>query len=107
MKEKFKKLLQREFNYEETLKVLKSPIQIYWTWGVERIIPVDETGLILKVNGHHHKDFVLITLGWNDTYTVSLLDGDFNVRKSITDIYWDVLQFTIDREIEYIDSYNF
>lgn len=107
MKEKFKKLLQREFNYEETLKVLKSPIQIYWTWGVERIIPVDETGLILKVNGHHHKDFVLITLGWNDTYTISLLDGEFNVLKSITDIYWDVLQFTVDREIEYIDSYNF
>ena len=107
MKEKFKKPLQREFNYEETLKVLKSPIQIYWTWGVERIIPVDETGLILKVNGHHHKDFVLITLGWNDTYTISLLDGEFNVLKSITDIYWDVLQFTVDREIEYIDSYNF
>lgn len=107
MKEKFKELLQREFDYRETMMVLKSPLQIYWTWGVEKITPVDETGLILKVNGHHHKDFVLITLGWNDTYTISLLDGEYNVLKTMTDIYFDVLQHTIDREIEFIEGYQF
>ena len=106
MKEKFKKLLQREFYYEETLKVLKSPIVVYWSWGVEKIIPIDETGLILKVNGHHWKHFVLITLGWNDTYTVSLLDSDFTPVKTITDIYFDVLQEVVDKEIEYINDYN-
>lgn len=106
MKEKFKELLQREFDSNETLMVLKSPINIYWTWGVERLIQVDETGLILKVNGHHWKHFVLITLGWNDTYSVTLLDGEFNPTKTITDVYFDVLQEVIDKEIEYIDAYS-
>ena len=105
MKEKFKKLLQREFDYKETMMVLKNPIQIYWTWGVEQIIPVDETGLILKVNGHHWKHFVLITLGWDDTYIVTLLDGDYNPVKTFLGIYFDMLQNCIDKEIEFIEGY--
>lgn len=100
MKEKIKELLQREFNYEETLQVLKSPIQIYWCWGVEKIISVDETGLILKVNGHLHKDYLLITLAWDDTYIVTLLDGEYNPISSVKNIYFDVLQMTVDNLIE-------
>ena len=61
MKEKVKEFLQREFNYEETLMVLKSPIQIYWCWGVERLFHIEEVGLILKVNGFLWNHFVLIT----------------------------------------------
>ena len=106
MNEKIKEFLQREFDSDETLMVLKSPLNIYWTWGVSKLQKVDERGLILKVNGHHWKDYVLITLGWNDTYTVTLLDGDYNPTKSITDVYFDVLQTVIDKEIEYIDSYG-
>jgi hypothetical protein len=63
--------------------------------------------LILKVNGHHWKNFVLVTLAWNDTYTVSLLDEDFNITKTITEVYFDMLQNVIDTEIEYIEEYKF
>lgn len=106
MKEEIQKLLQREFDFNETLMVLKSPINIYWTWVVEKIFTIENQGLILKVNGHHWNDFVLITLGWNDTYTVSLLDAEFNPTKTITDVYFDMLQNIIDKEIEYIDAYG-
>ena len=82
-------LLQREFDLNETLMVLKSPINIYWTWGVEKMYNVKNQGLILKVNGHHWKNFVLVTLAWNDTYTVSLLDEDFNISK--TNFYWTIV----------------
>lgn len=107
MSDKMTELLQREFDLNETLMVLKSPINIYWTWGVEKIYNVKNQGLILKVNGHHWKNFVLITLAWNDTYTVSLLDEELNPTKTITEIYFDMLQNTIDREIEFIEEYKY
>jgi len=107
MSDKMTELLQREFDLNETLMVLKSPINIYWTWGVEKIYNVKNQGLILKVNGHHWKNFVLITLAWNDTYTISLLDEELNPTKTITEIYFDMLQNTIDREIEFIEEYKY
>jgi hypothetical protein len=106
MTNKITELLQREFDFNDTLMVLKSPINIYWTWGVEKIYKIENQGLVLKVNGHHWKNFVLITLGWNDTYTVSLLDAELNPTKTITEIYYDMLQNTIDKEIEYIEAYG-
>ena len=107
MSDKMTELLQREFDLNETLMVLKSPINIYWTWGVEKIYNVKNQGLILKVNGHHWKKFVLVTLAWNDTYTISLLDEELNPTKTITEIYFDMLQNTIDREIEFIEEYKY
>jgi hypothetical protein len=107
MSDKMTELLQREFDLNETLMVLKSPINIYWTWGVEKIYNVKNQGLILKVNGHHWKNFVLVTLAWNDTYTISLLDEELNPTKTITEIYFDMLQNTIDREIEFIEEYKY
>jgi hypothetical protein len=107
MSDKMTELLQREFDLNETLMVLKSPINIYWTWGVEKIYNVKNQGLILKVNGHHWKNFVLVTLAWNDTYTVSLLNEELNPTKTITEIYFDMLQNTIDREIEFIEEYKY
>jgi hypothetical protein len=107
MSDKMTELLQREFDLNETLMVLKSPINIYWTWGVEKIYNVKNQGLILKVNSHHWKNFVLVTLAWNDTYTVSLLDEELNPTKTITEIYFDMLQNTIDREIEFIEEYKY
>lgn len=110
MKEKLKDLkhlFQREFNPAETHFVLRHPAQIYFTWGVESVTFIDSYGLLLKVNGNHHKDFVLITLDWSDTFTVSLLDKDFKLLKSQTLVYVDELNHKVDRMIEYIPDYKF
>lgn len=94
-------LLQREFDTKETLKVLQSPIQIFWCWGVERYGRIDHKALLLKVNGHLHKDYVLISLGWDDTYIVSLLDSKLQIiGEPTTGIYFDMLQYTVDKLIE-------
>ena len=112
-KEKIKEFLQRDFFWLETMQVLKSPLTVYWTWGVSHHLALEPDAdgytkaLLLKVDGHHHKDFVLITLGWNDTYTVRLLDKDYNELKKFDNIYFDSLQSTIDKEIEFIQGYNF
>ena len=36
---------------------------------------------MFKVNGHHHKGWVLITLAWNDTYTLRFFSTQFNEVK--------------------------
>lgn len=109
--EKLTEFLEREFDPAETLFVLKCPINIYYSWGVEKKTAIlnqngSEAALMLKVNGHHWKDFVLITLAWNDTFTVRLLTADYSVHKTIEDIYFDQLQFVIDKQIEWIESYK-
>jgi len=102
MNNKLQELYQREFDANETLLVLQTPINIYWCWGVEpKPININNKGLLLKVNGHLHKGFVLITLGWDDTYIVTLLDLNRQmVGEPHPGIYVDMLQDTVDKLIE-------
>lgn len=105
--EKYEKLVQRDFNPAETLKVLKSPNQqIYWSWGVERVVNYNNQGLILLVNGHHHRGVVFIRLSWDDTYSYFLLNTDLSIKKEVHNIYFDELQQRVDKDVEYIDKYD-
>jgi hypothetical protein len=98
---------QREFNPQETLQWLKQDQTIYWSWGVSKLVNMDNQGLLLRVNGHHLNGWVLITLDWNDTYTVRYLTSHFNESlESDTNVYCDVLQRTIDNKIERINEYK-
>lgn len=55
LNETVKNLLLCEFNPNETLSVLRSNPSIFMSWGVEKLVNVDGRGLMIKVNGHHHK----------------------------------------------------
>lgn len=99
--------LEREFNPSETLQWLKSNMSIYWSWGVARLFKHQDKALFLKVNGMIHKGWVMITLGWNDTYTVRLLNNQYNEISVDTDIYCDVLQSFIDEKVEKQSNYTF
>ena len=102
----FETLIQREFNPAETLQVIQHNKQIYWSWGVEKLVNYYDKGLILIVNGHHHKGVLLITLAWNDTYSFHLINDNGTVKESIHDVYFDELQERIDKKIEYINEYK-
>lgn len=98
---------QREFNPQETMQWLTANRIVYFSWGTERVINLFNKGLLLKVNGHHHKGWVLITLAWNDTYTVRFFNQQYNqVKDTLTEVYCDLLQDTIDEVIERIDDYK-
>jgi len=107
------KLLERDFNYTETLAVLKSNLMKYWSWGVSNVQLVGVqlqdknyvTGLLLKVNAHHHKSYVLITLAWDDTYCVYIINNRGKILNEYKDVYFDMLVSTIDDRIERIDEY--
>lgn len=99
-------LCQRDFDTNETVQVIQHNIQVYWSWGVERLINYKNKGLLLLVNGHHHKGWLLIVLAWNDTYSYYLLEGNKTIKKERKEVYFDQLQELIDKDIEYIEDYK-
>lgn len=101
------KLTQREFNVEDTLLVLNNPFQVFWSWGVSKVFNFQSKALLLFVQGHHHKGWVVITLAWNDTYSYYLLNKDESIKLERHEVYFDVLQDMIDKDVEFIDDYQF
>jgi hypothetical protein len=104
---KIQDLLKMEFNVRETLSVLSHNKPIFFSWGVSRLTNVMDKGLMFKVNGHHHKGYVLITLDWTDTYDVHLISTHGNIVKSFDMVYFDDLVEIIDNNIERIKDYQF
>jgi hypothetical protein len=102
-----KPLCEREFDPKETLKVLSYHKSIYWSWGVSKLVNVDNKGLLMKVNGHHHKGYVFITLGYEDLYKVFIISTHGNIKDKYEGIYFDGLVEVIDNRIEKIKDYRF
>ena len=107
LKETVRGLLKDEFNLDETLSILRTTPSIYWSWRVEKLINVDGRGLLMKVNGHHHNGWVLITLGWDDYYRVHIISDDGVVLDSFEGVCFDELVTIIDDRIEWVDEYEF
>ncbi|SEC65802.1 hypothetical protein SAMN04489761_3420 [Tenacibaculum sp. MAR_2009_124] len=98
---------EREFNPNETLQWLKANISILWSWGFQDAMNLMNKGLIFKVNGYHHRGWVLITLAFNDTYTVRFLNHKYEETKEKEEnVYCDELQDRIDTVIEKVDLYK-
>ena len=96
---------QREFDTRETLKLLYSYQSMFWSWGASGFKNLDDKVLVFKVNGNHHKGFVCINLGWNDTYTIRLLTTKGEVKFEQEGVYFDELFDTLDVKIEKIERY--
>jgi len=99
--------LEREFDVKETLSVLKSNMSIYWSWGVSQLFQHKSKTLMLKVNGYVHSGWVMITLGWDDTYTFRLLNNQYNEVSKETGVYCDMLRDMIDTRVEKQANYKF
>ncbi|MEC4048781.1 hypothetical protein OX284_005010 [Flavobacterium sp. SUN046] len=105
--DKIESLLQREFEVTETVELLTQYNKpVFWSWGCERLLNYNNKGLLLLVNGHHHKGWVLIILAWNDTYSYYLLEGNKSFKLERHGVYFDQLQEMLDKDIEYIESYK-
>lgn len=100
-------LLEREFNPSETMQVLTHNKGIFWSWGVSKRINLNNKGLLIDVKGNHHKGSVLITLGWDDTYNVYIINNRGKILNEYKGIYFDVLTEVIDNRIERIKEYSY
>ena len=96
----FLTLCKREFNTLETIQLLKNKIEIFWSWGVSGLLNYNNKGLLFTVNGRYHKGYVFISLDFNDTYTVDIIDLKGNILNTYEMIYFDMLTETIDNRIE-------
>lgn len=120
-----------DFNVNETLQLLHygKNINIVMSWGVSYFVAINEKnylkfstpfkipqlhekhvyqkGLALKVSAHRHKGYVLITLNSSDYYDVDLISTRGNIKKQFTDLCFEDLVETIDKEIEYVDTYQY
>ena len=99
-------VMEREFDLQETMKVLKANIMVYFSWGVSKLSNFENKVLVMKVNGHHHKGLVLVSLAYNDTYTVTITSTQNNVKKTYTEVYFDMLVDIIDTHIERVGEYK-
>jgi hypothetical protein len=101
------KMGERNFNTQETLMVLRHNRNIFWSWGVSKMVNLQNKGLILKVSGHHHKGWVLVTLGWEDLYKVHIVSNSGKVLYKYEGIFFDDLVDIIDNRIEKIPDYKY
>ena len=107
--ENYKKVLELtgiEFNVSETLTLLRRYGYRFFSWGACNFSNINDKGLLFKSNGHHHKGYVFITLNGLDLYDVHILNGRFDHKETISDIYFDDLFDVIDKRIEFIPEYS-
>jgi hypothetical protein len=97
---------EREFDLKETLSVLQYNRSIFWSWGVSKMINLKNKGLMMKVSGHHHKGWVLITLGWEDLYKVYIISNSGKELNAYDGVFFDDLVEIIDNRIEKIPEYK-
>ena len=100
-------LVERNFEPNETLRVLKSNQSIFWSWGVSKLFKYEDKAIFLKVNGIFHNGWVMVTLAWDDTYTFRLLNNHYREVYKETDVYVDVLRDRIDEKVEKQPYYSF
>lgn len=96
---------ERSFEASETMQWLKAQPIWLMSWGARNFTRFEDTSLFFTVSGHHHKGIVLITLGWDDTYTVRLLSSQWNEKAKFENVYCDELARLIDEKVERIGDY--
>lgn len=102
----------RPFNANETISYLKSYNPYgFMSWGVSKKVGLGNKdgecfALLIRVSGHHHKGWVVITLNFLDWFDVRLVSVKGEVRETITDIFIGDLFSVIDEKVERIPAYK-
>jgi hypothetical protein len=97
---------ERSFDPQETMQWLTINKLWVMTWAARNFTRFEDKALFFTVSGHHHKGIVLITLAWDDTYTVRLLSSQWNEKAKFENVYCDELAELIDTKVERIDEYD-
>ena len=98
---KIKALYLDTFNVSETMSQLKAGGMLkLMSWGFKNPTNFENKGFLFRVSGLKHKGYVLITLAFDDTYTVHLLNLKCEVIKTMEMVYCDELTYKIDEAIE-------
>ena len=102
--ETLNKLAKRDFNTEETLLLIMTPLSVFFNWNVGLIFGYNNKALALHVSGSKFTGWVMIILHWDDTYEYILLNSDESIRLHAIDIYFNELQYRLDCDINGSDE---
>jgi hypothetical protein len=97
------KLARRDFNTEETLMLLMTPIDVFYKWNVGIMFGYNHKALAFHVNARF-TGYVVVVLNWDDTYEYYLLNPDESVKLHAIDVYFNELQDRIDADINDSDN---
>jgi hypothetical protein len=102
-----KVLLKDSLDCKETMQQLRAGgVVKLMSWGVRNYTNIENRGLLFRVSGFKHKGYVLITLSYDDTYTVYLLKLNGEIVKTMEMVYCDELTDTIDEAVEKVSDYE-
>lgn len=101
-------LQKLEFSAIETLSQIRCCSDynlMFFSWGVNDIGFLSGTkentkGLCFRVRGRLFKGWVHIALNFDDTYIVSFISTQGNVKKTLENVYCDELTEKIDQVVE-------
>jgi hypothetical protein len=97
---------RRDFNTVEIHALLSRKNPIMLSWGAHNFVKNGSKWLRFEVNGHHFKGQIYIVLAFNDTFTLYYVDNNFQVVDIQKEVYIDMLIDTIDKKVEYVESYG-
>jgi len=103
----FKKLSIRNVDANYILKILRSNMSIFWSWGARAFVDLNGKGLRLTVSGHHHKGHLYIVLNGADLFDIYYCSNRGTIKDVHTDIFFDQLVEVIDNKIERIADYTY
>ncbi len=78
----------------------------YETWNVNKMVSCvsnkdnEVIGMTLKLDHKNYKDFILITLSWDDTYRVRFIDSRGEIVDDISFLFFDQLFEVIDDRLD-------
>ncbi len=104
--ELLKKVSESNFNVAETIQVLKMKRVWLMSWGARAFENYNNTSLIFKVSGRHFNGNVIITLSYDDTYSVTFASTQWNEKERFTNVYVDQLSELLDCKIERTEIYK-
>lgn len=98
-------LIERDFYFPELFKQLTHKKFKFFCWGVETFLVgldnKERAGIVrFRVSGLKFKGEVIITLAWNDTWTIRLVDETGEIVHTQTDVFADMLCDMVDDLIE-------
>lgn len=96
---------QRDFDPAITKQQLMTERTVVWSWGAKNWAGINSKCLIFQVNGKLHEGLVVITLGWEDLYSIHLFDKNEDlIGIGKTGIYAEDLVWVVDRMVETIQD---
>ena len=102
-----KKAVCREFDLNEISNFIASAVPFSWSWGFKNPETiVKKKAFRFVVNGHHHKGYVYIVLGFMDTFDIYYTTKEDVIVEISNDVYIMDLIDTLDITIEKVAEYS-